>query len=67
MPVPRRRKSKGLSVPRLAELAPKLLDINFVFQHTKVFLLYGFMPAVLFIGLRTEPRPSLIDVFNIWE
>lgn len=48
-------------------MALSLLDINFVFQKTKTYLLLGFAPAVLWIGLNTEPRPTLWDLFNIWE
>jgi len=56
-----------LSPSGIRAFAFNCLDINWVFQNTKVFLLYGFLPGVLAIGLNTEPRPSLIDVFNIWE
>ena len=44
-----------------------LLDINYVFQKARVLLLYSFAPAVVMIGLRTEPRPSPLDLINIWE
>jgi hypothetical protein len=45
----------------------KLMDIQYVFDATKLVLLWAFAPTVLLIGLRTEPRPSIIDIFNIWE
>lgn len=69
MSVPRRRVpvGRGLSLTALPSLALKLFDAQFVFDHTKTLLLWGFAPAVLLIGLRTEPRPSLLDIFNIWE
>ena len=44
-----------------------LLDINFIFNKAKPLLFWGFTPAVILVGLYTEPRPSLIDLFNIWE
>jgi hypothetical protein len=67
MPVPKRRETKALSVSNLSSLVKNCFNIDFVFQKTKVFLLYGFAPAVIAVGLSTEPRPSLWDLFNIWE
>lgn len=68
MPVPRRRNSTGIvSVSALSRKALMLLDINVVFQKTKTLLYWGFTPAVIMIGLMTEPKPSWIDIFNIWE
>lgn len=66
MPVPRRRSGK-LSLAKLPGLAVSLLNVDFVFQKTKTIIYWGFAPAVILIGLRTEPRPGLIDLFNIWE
>jgi hypothetical protein len=68
MPVPRRRNSAGIvSVSQLTKKALLVLDINFVFQKTKTLLYWGFTPAVIMIGLMTEPKPSWIDIINIWE
>lgn len=44
-----------------------MLDVNYIFAKTRTLLLYGFAPAVVLIGLRTEPRPSPWDLVNIWE
>jgi hypothetical protein len=67
MPVPRRRNKKG----GLAIFNPlaitKLLDINFVFQNSRTLLLYGFAPAVVLMGMLSEPAPaSWFDLINIW-
>jgi hypothetical protein len=68
MPVPRRRNSTGtVSVSQLTKKALLVLDINFVFQKTKTLLYWGFTPAVIMIGLMTEPKPSWVDIINIWE
>ena len=68
MPVPRRRRSKGVvSLSKLPSHALSLLDVTFIFEKTKPLIYYGFAPAVVLIGLYTEPKPSLIDLFNIWE
>jgi hypothetical protein len=52
---------------KLPSQALKLMDVDFVFQNTRVFLLWGFAPVVVLVGLMTEPRPSPIDLFNIFE
>jgi TOM7 family len=65
--VPRRRRSGGFSISSIPHHLVMILDIHYVFEATKIALLWGFAPTVLLIGLRTEPRPSLIDIFNIWE
>ena len=68
MPVPRRRRSKGVvNLSKLPRQALSLLDVTFVFEKTKPLIYWGFVPAVVLVGLYTEPRPSLIDLFNIWE
>jgi hypothetical protein len=68
MPVPRRRQSRGMAgLTKLPSQALKVLDVDFVFQNTRVLLLWGFAPAVVLVGLMTEPRPSPIDLFNIFE
>lgn len=68
MPVPRRRQSKGVvTLRKLPSLALKILDINLIFQKTKTLLLWGWTPIVLYIGMNTEPRPSWIDLINIWD
>ena len=52
----------------LPSMALKLLDINFVFQNSRKVLFYGFAPAVIVIGMMTEPRPAIwIDIINILE
>lgn len=67
MPVPRRRGGKSSALAKIPSRVLQVLDINVIFNKTKTFLLLGFAPAVIWVGLRTEPRPSLIDLFNIWE
>jgi hypothetical protein len=69
MPIPRRRQSKGLSPFKYVRLfASKLLDINFLFQNTRMILFYGFAPTVICIGMFTEPTPaSWFDIINILE
>jgi TOM7 family len=70
MPVPKRRgdpQGGTLSVSNLSKQLMKLLDIHYVFQRARTLLLFGFAPAAIYIGLRTEPKPSLWDIFNLWE
>ena len=68
MPVPRRRQAKGLSkYSKLPNQLLCLLDINYLFQKTRVLLLYSFAPGVVVLGLLTEPKPSPFDLINIWE
>ena len=68
MPVPKRRKAQGFSLASLPSQAVNLLDINFVFQKSKTILLYGFAPAVVVIGMMTEPCPgSWFDLINLLE
>eukprot|EP00550_Attheya_septentrionalis_P005036 CAMPEP_0198281934 /NCGR_PEP_ID=MMETSP1449-20131203/1819_1 /TAXON_ID=420275 /ORGANISM="Attheya septentrionalis, Strain CCMP2084" /LENGTH=69 /DNA_ID=CAMNT_0043977961 /DNA_START=102 /DNA_END=311 /DNA_ORIENTATION=+ len=69
MAVPRRRQNKGLrNIRNLPFLALKLFDANFVFQKTRTLLLYGFAPAVIYIGMTTEPTPSSwFELINILE
>jgi hypothetical protein len=48
-------------------MALKVLDIDFVFRHTKTFLLYGFAPGVILLGMFKEPAPaSWFELINIW-
>ena len=48
--------------------AVRLLDIDFLFQKTRLVLFYGFAPAVVVIGMMTEPRPaSWLDIINLLE
>ena len=48
-------------------MALKVLDIDFVFSNTKTLLLYTFAPAVVVLGMWTEPAPaSWFDLINIW-
>jgi len=69
MPVPRRRsssKSTGFSLSTLPSRALRLFDIGYIFQNTRTVLLYGFAPAVITIGMLTEPAPvSWFDIFNL--
>jgi hypothetical protein len=69
MPVPKRQKRSlgSLSLTKISSNALKLLDVSFLFEKTKTLLLWGFTPTVIWIGLRTEPRPAFFDLFNIWE
>jgi hypothetical protein len=69
MAVPRRRQAKGgvLSVSNLSSQIIAALDINYIFSKTKVLLLWGWTPLVIGIGLYTDPRPSWVDIINIWE
>ena len=65
MPVPKRRKAFLGGVPKTAL---KLFDINYIFSKTRVFLLYGYAPMVLTIGMMTEPCPaSWFEIINILE
>lgn len=74
MPVPRRRnrssrgRKGGFSLMDVPRYALRLFDANYVFQKARVALLYGFAPAVFYIGMTTEPRPqSWLEPFNILE
>ena len=69
MPVPRRRKASAFStITSLPSMALKLLDADFIFQKSKIFLYYGFAPAVICLGMMTEPRPaSWLELINILE
>ena len=69
MPVPRRRKQTTLMrIQNAPKFALKLLNIDFLFQKTRVFLLYGFAPAVILLGMNTEPAPaSWLELINILD
>jgi hypothetical protein len=69
MPVPKRRGPKGgiMTVSNLSNQLMKILDIHYVFQRARTLLLFGFAPAAIYIGLQTEPKPNLWDIFNLWE
>jgi len=54
-------------VSNLSTQILSILDINYVFEKTKILLFWGWTPLVLAIGLNTEPCPSWIDLVNIWE
>lgn len=46
----------------------KMVNIDYIFQHTRVALLYGFAPTIIAIGMMTEPTPaSWFDIINILE
>ena len=46
----------------------KLFDIDFVFQKARPYLLYTFAPAVVLIGMYTEPSPaSWLELINILD
>ena len=69
MPVPRKRPlstfAKLTYWPRKAMV---VFDISFVYQTLRPWVKYGFMPAVLYLGMTTEPRPSSWwDIINILE
>ena len=68
MPVPRRRKSKGVvSLLKSPLVVLKVLDVDFLFQRLRTPLLYGFAPGVIALGLLKEPGPaSLLELINIW-
>ena len=64
--VPRRR-PKSI-VRDMSSNVLKIFDAHFVFQKTQTILLYGFTPAVIWIGMTTEPRPSSFwELINILE
>jgi hypothetical protein len=69
MPVPRRRSGSAAgSFTSLPKLALKLLDADFIFQKSKTLIYYGFAPAVVLMGMMTEPRPaSWLELINILE
>jgi hypothetical protein len=70
MPVPRRRQqAKGFSLLKnMRTFIFKIVDIDFLFQNTRIALLYGFAPTVIAIGMFTEPSPaSWFDIINILE
>jgi hypothetical protein len=49
-------------------MAVRLFDANYIFSKTRVALLYGFAPAIFYLGMTTEPCPqSWIEPFNILE
>ena len=65
MPVPKRRTSLAGGIQKLAL---KLFDLNYIFSKTRVMLLYGYAPMVLYIGMTTEPTPaSWFEIINILE
>ena len=69
MPVPRRRRSKGLGslVASPTVLISSLLDIDFIFQRSKTLIYYGFAPMVIYFGMTTEPTPaSWFELINIF-
>jgi len=68
MPVPRRKHSKNVNaLVGLPNTLLSMLDVNVIFKKTKYLLLWGFTPAVITIGLFTEPRPRWFDLVNIWD
>lgn len=72
MPVPRRRKqplTPSSLFMQLPSMAMKMLDVDFVFQKTRVALFYAFAPAVIWIGMNTEPTPSggFWEIINLLE
>lgn len=65
--VPRRR-NMGASATlfSLPKLALNFLDADFLFQKSKTLLYYGTLPAVVIVGMLTEPRPSSwLELINI--
>ncbi|KAL7438113.1 hypothetical protein ACHAXH_006411 [Discostella pseudostelligera] len=74
MPVPRRRNRKSGNLSSIIQLsdiprtALKIFDATYIFSKLRLVLFYGFMPAVFYIGMTTEPRPqSWWEPFNILE
>lgn len=69
MPVPRRRNaSSGFSITKLPSMALKLFNPDFIFQKTKLAIFYGFVPAVVYLGMTKEPCPSSwFELINILE
>lgn len=68
MPVPRRRRPTLIeNVRNIPSLALKLLDADFLFQKSKTLLFYGITPAVVLLGMMTEPRPGWLELINILE
>lgn len=66
MPVPRRRKASALA--KVSSVAISLLDINFLFQKTRMFFLYGLPVGLLIYGrFFTFPAPTWIDLINVLE
>lgn len=65
--VPRRRNMGASAVIyNLPKLALKLLDADYLFQKSKTLLYYGTLPAVVIVGMMTEPRPSSwLELINI--
>ncbi len=68
MPVPRRRKLTLIDHARnMPSYALKLLDADYLFQKSKTLLFYGITPAVILLGMMTEPRPGWLELINILE
>lgn len=67
--VPKRRRSQGMrSLTALPSQALRIFDIDYVFQKTRILLLWGFAPTVVLIGMMTEPTPSSwLELINILE
>ena len=64
--IPKRRPKNVMK--QVSSTILNLLDADFVFQKTRTALFYGFAPAVIYIGMTTEPSPeSIFDLFNILE
>lgn len=68
MSVPRRRRASTIEqIRNIPSLALKLLDADFLFQKSKTLLYYGMTPAIVLIGMMTEPRPGWLELINILE
>ena len=68
MPVPRRRKVTTFEqIRNIPSMALKLLDADFLFQKSKTLLYYGVTPAIVLMGMMTEPRPGWLELINILE
>jgi len=66
MPIPRRKKSLSRGLLQYPKLALRLFDATFMFSHAKRFILWGFLPGVIVIGMNTEPKPgSYFEIINI--
>lgn len=52
----------------LPSYALRMFDIDYVFQKSRLLLLWGFAPTVVLIGMMTEPTPaSWFELINILE
>ena len=66
--IPRRRSPSTIEYIRnIPSMTLKLFDADFLFQKSKTILYYGITPAVVLLGMMTEPRPGWLELINILE